>query len=117
MKLTRVSIRNFRSIKELSFNFPESGFLVLVGTNNAGKSNIIRAINAICGEEFFNSDKLETHDYYLRDSKNHPRIQLSFDDGNLAQYSEHKSWVEYLGPGGSKLQFGRKIKEEFPCTY
>ena len=37
MKLTRVKIDNFRSIKSMDFAFPESGFLVLVGANNAGK--------------------------------------------------------------------------------
>jgi len=51
MKLKRVVIENFRSIKRLKFDFPESNLLVLVGANNAGKSNIIRAINAVCGEE------------------------------------------------------------------
>jgi len=34
MKLTRVKIDNFRSIKSMDFAFPESGFLVLIGTNN-----------------------------------------------------------------------------------
>ncbi len=52
MKLTRVKIDNFRSIKSMDFAFPESGFLVLVGANNAGKSNVIRAINNIFGVEW-----------------------------------------------------------------
>lgn len=47
MKLTRVKIDNFRSIKSMDFAFPESGFLVLVGANNAGKSII--AITASSG--------------------------------------------------------------------
>lgn len=34
MKLPRVKIDNFRSIKSVDFSFPESGFLVLVGANN-----------------------------------------------------------------------------------
>jgi len=42
MKIKKIYIKNFRSIKELSFTFPEKGFLVLVGPNNAGKSNILR---------------------------------------------------------------------------
>jgi len=50
MKLKRVRIENYRSIKKVEFDFPESGMLVLVGTNNAGKSNIIRAIDAVVGE-------------------------------------------------------------------
>jgi putative ATP-dependent endonuclease of OLD family len=62
MKLTHVSIRNFRSIKELDFSFPESGVLFLVGSNNGGKSNIIRAINSICGEAWFGPDKMQDFD-------------------------------------------------------
>lgn len=50
MKLSRIRIQNYRSIKDTVFDFPESGILVLVGENNAGKSNIIRAIDLICGE-------------------------------------------------------------------
>ena len=52
MKLSQVKINNFRSIKTLDFNFPESGILVLAGANNAGKSNIIRAINNILGVDW-----------------------------------------------------------------
>ena len=40
MRISRVYIKNFRSIKEVEFHFPESGLMVLVGANNAGKSNL-----------------------------------------------------------------------------
>jgi predicted ATP-dependent endonuclease of OLD family len=46
MKLDRVSIRNFRSIKELTFDFNPS-FKILVGKNESGKSNIIRALSLL----------------------------------------------------------------------
>ena len=59
MKLSKVKIQNYRSIKEIEFEFPESGILVLVGENNAGKSNIIRAIDLICGEAWIGKEKLE----------------------------------------------------------
>jgi len=50
MKLKKIKIKNFKSIKNLEFAFPKSGILVLVGENNSGKSNVIRAIDAICGK-------------------------------------------------------------------
>jgi len=38
MRINKVYIKNFHSIKELEFTFPESRLMVLVGANNAGKS-------------------------------------------------------------------------------
>lgn len=50
MKLQRVSIKNFKSIPptgvEIAFR---NGLLVLVGKNNAGKSNIIEATSVLLG--------------------------------------------------------------------
>ncbi len=43
MKLNRVEIKNFRSIKDVSVNF-EPACRVLVGINESGKSNILNAL-------------------------------------------------------------------------
>ena len=48
MKIKRVVIKNYRSIKELEF---EPGDLcTLIGENNSGKSTIVRALNLVLGE-------------------------------------------------------------------
>lgn len=49
MYLSRLYIKNYRSIKELDLVLAR-GKNVLVGRNNAGKSNIIRAIDLVLGE-------------------------------------------------------------------
>ncbi|HEY4489552.1 MAG TPA: AAA family ATPase [Candidatus Paceibacterota bacterium] len=46
MKLDRVSIKNYRSIKELDLNF-DPACKVLVGINESGKSNILRALELL----------------------------------------------------------------------
>lgn len=46
MKLDRCEISNFRSIKDLTFNF-ENSFQCLVGLNEAGKSNILKALSLL----------------------------------------------------------------------
>ncbi len=66
MKIKKIYIKNFRSIKELSLTFPEKGLLVLVGSNNAGKSNILRAIDALLGDSWFTTDKLEIYDHFVQ---------------------------------------------------
>lgn len=47
--LSRLFIRNFRSIREIDLRF-EPGKNVIVGRNNAGKSNIVRALDLVLGE-------------------------------------------------------------------
>ena len=49
MFLARLYIRNFRSIRECDIRF-SPGKNVVVGKNNAGKSNIIKAIDIVLGE-------------------------------------------------------------------
>src|SRR3989344_3567222 len=50
MKLNRVEIKNFRSIKDITVNF-EPACRVLVGINESGKSNILNAL-ALLGKNF-----------------------------------------------------------------
>lgn len=120
MKLKKVSIRNFKSIKNIEFQFPESGILVLVGENNAGKSNIIRAIDLICGESWIGKEKLEDHDYYLRDKSKEMSIDLFFDLGQSVHFSpDNGKWGISCFDDWSQQRrnYNLQIKEAFPSTY
>lgn len=121
MRLQRVNIKNYKSIKDLQFDIPDSEILVLVGENNSGKSNIIRAIDLICGEAWIGKEKLEDHDYYLRDKSNEIEIDLFFDSGNSVHFSPnngkwgvtcYRDWNQLY-----KEDYGFQIKEIFPSTY
>lgn len=78
MKLVRLEIRNYRSIKEqvgekaITFD----GLDCLVGKNNAGKSNILKAIVFLIGEE-----KLEEDLYYERDTSREIDVRGYFEVG------------------------------------
>ncbi|WP_183108701.1 AAA family ATPase [Thermohalobacter berrensis] len=50
MFVSKLYIKNFRSIKKLKISF-RSGKNVLVVKNNAGKSNIVKALNLVLGEK------------------------------------------------------------------
>lgn len=66
MYLSRLRIKNYRSIKNLDLKF-KKGKNVIVGKNNAGKSNIIKAINILLGESSPTYQKLENiteNDFY-----------------------------------------------------
>ncbi|MCL4491430.1 MAG: AAA family ATPase, partial [Nitrospirae bacterium] len=48
--ITNITIRDFRSIASAQINIP-SGYLPIVGANNSGKSNILRALNLYFNNE------------------------------------------------------------------
>jgi len=53
MKLDRFEIKNFRSIEDIRINIEEKNgkkCLILVGKNEAGKSNILKALSAVFGQ-------------------------------------------------------------------
>ncbi|SCW82633.1 AAA family ATPase [Mucilaginibacter sp. NFR10] len=47
MKLTSVAIKNFRSIQYLTISFTDNNFKLLVGKNESGKSNILKALSLL----------------------------------------------------------------------
>lgn len=69
MKIQHIQISNYRSIKELDIDV--SDFLVLIGANNSGKSNILKALNFF----FQGSEKIAADDVF------------SFFDGRETQVS------------------------------
>ena len=53
MQLKRIVIKNFRSIKNMEIDIKEingKNCIILVGRNEAGKSNILKAIAAVFGK-------------------------------------------------------------------
>jgi putative ATP-dependent endonuclease of OLD family len=87
-------IENFRSIKDLELEFPKSGILTLVGPNNAGKSNILRAINNILGDQWFKGENAELNDFYMKDRGNTIKIEIRFDTGRKVLFNSNEAWPE-----------------------
>ena len=48
MQITKLHIRNFKSIQNMKLDHIENA-LILVGKNNAGKSSVIHALRAVSG--------------------------------------------------------------------
>ncbi|OQX21152.1 MAG: hypothetical protein BWK75_03815 [Candidatus Altiarchaeales archaeon A3] len=72
MYLNRLYIENYRSIKKLDLKF-EKGKNVIVGKNNSGKSNIIKAIDLILGESsptWEKSENIADNDFFEGNTEN-----------------------------------------------
>jgi len=66
MYLSHLYIENYRSIEKLDLKF-KKGKNIIVGKNNSGKSNIIKAIDLILGEKsptWIKSDNITDNDFF-----------------------------------------------------
>lgn len=81
MKVKSIEIENYRSIKRAVLTIPESAPLVLFGPNNAGKSNILSAIDRVLGERWPLNIAMDDNDYFERDANKNPcaSITASFE--------------------------------------
>lgn len=69
-RIEKLSVKNLRSIGDdrVTVRFPDAGALVLLGENNAGKSNITRGLELLFGDQWPGTRRLEDHDFHGRDS-------------------------------------------------
>lgn len=77
MKITRVKISNYRSIKHLEFQ--PSNICAIVGENGAGKSNILAALDFLLGERYPQSHQLSKSDYFNHDENLKITIAVEFE--------------------------------------
>lgn len=93
MKITRLKIQNYRSIREIDFK-PEP-LCAFIGENGSGKSNILKAIDFVLGPTWPSSRSLTNDDFYRQDPNNKIAIEMEVeaDDGNhkiLFQWEERR---------------------------
>lgn len=78
--LQTLEIENYRSIcGPIQIEFPRGKPVVLIGENNAGKSNIVRALGLVLGPAYANNHDPEDHEFYCRDRGNPITIRAFFD--------------------------------------
>ncbi len=77
MLITKVSIQNFRSIRSLEFE--PSELCALIGGNNAGKSNILKALNIVLGDRWPGVTSIDDQDIYGHDQNLDIEIAVWFD--------------------------------------
>lgn len=75
--IKKVKIQNFRSIKNLEIELNKIN--AFIGPNNAGKSNIMKALDLILGETYPTIKSFDDKDFYKYNKDNPILIQISFD--------------------------------------
>ena len=78
MYISQVKIRNFRSFKSLDLEL-QPGKNVIVGKNNSGKSNIIKALDYVLGEKYPTYINFGVEDFHaICSDSNEPQYSSSF---------------------------------------
>ncbi|MDI6602547.1 MAG: AAA family ATPase [Patescibacteria group bacterium] len=130
--IKKLIIENFRSIKKVEINLgPMNAF---IGPNNAGKSNIMKALNLILGENYPSVRSFEENDFYNYDKSNPIKIVTIFSSGLSSNY---KVWgfqltfngndCEYVAvdnngniltyPGGKEVRVSNEMRNEVALMY
>jgi putative ATP-dependent endonuclease of the OLD family len=104
--VVRLAVRSYRSIQDsIEINFPKGVPVVLVGENNAGKSNLIRALNLPLGQFWPGSHDPEDHEFFGRDRNNPIHITVEFDE------------ADPLGGRYTEAHWRYKEDAEPPCSF
>lgn len=101
MHLSRLFIKNYRSIQEIDITFSK-GKNVIVGRNNAGKSNIVKALDLVLGENsptYNKSENITDNDFYSWKEldKNGNQVASSSDEIHI--------WCELSREVGESLNY------------
>ena len=127
MYISNIHIENYRGFSDLSVDFKD-GINILIGPNNSGKSNLLRALALIFDGKF--RKQLSVDDFYngitLSTLKQHsPKIVVTVtlsqsDDEDLMgdELVTVSSWLVKLEkPYSAKLQYEFFLPEEYESIY
>lgn len=122
MKISKLTINNFRGIKNAEIYF--NGHTVLVGDNNVGKSTIIEAIDLVLGPERLSRyPVIDEHDFYAGDylDKDNNEIEINIEliviDLNEEQLRHFRNNIEWWNLKKNKLKKNPPAKETDEPTH
>ncbi len=78
-EIESIKIQNYKSIKNLELILPKNKPVALIGENNAGKTNILKAIHLILGERYPGNFSPQVNDFFKRQEKD-IKISVNFSE-------------------------------------
>ncbi len=92
MRIAKVHIENYRSLKD--FTLEPGPLCVLIGENNAGKSNVLRALNLALGDTWPSERSFSEEDFYNQNTSQDILIQVFFDEKIEDWRNNHKADIK-----------------------
>lgn len=100
MKITRIRIQNYKSIKDIDMRLSDK-VNVFIGENSVGKSNIFAALEWVLGSVYPSFNNFPKENYYRGDESSCVRVRIGFDDGHFLEMSN--KWQDRFGHEKSGL--------------
>ena len=100
MKITRIAIQNYKSIKNIDIKISDK-VNVFIGENSVGKSNIFAAMEWVLGSVYPSFNNYPKEDYFRGNETAKVTITLYFDDSHFLQMTN--KWYDKYGNEKSGL--------------
>jgi len=107
MRIERLKIRNYRSLRSVDLVLPQ--VCALVGPNSSGKSNLLKALKLALAQDWVRADSVQDADHWMGDPSNDVMIGVKFTEPVLYKKFKFQTPVEVHG---ICHQFGRKATGE-----
>lgn len=131
--IKKLIIENFRSIKNVEIKLGTLN--AFIGPNNAGKSNIMQALNLVLGETYPSVRSFNEKDFYNYNKSNTIKIEAKFDsqltcnpnvygfqltfDGVNCEYLaiDNNGNIATYRPSGREIRVTNEMKDEVALMY
>jgi predicted ATP-dependent endonuclease of OLD family len=107
MRIERLKIRNFRSLRSVDLVLPQ--VCALVGPNSSGKSNILKALKLALAQDWVRADSVQDADRWMGDPSNDVMIGVKFTEPVPYKKFKYQTPVEVHG---ICHEFGHKASGE-----
>lgn len=94
MKITNITIENYKSIKKLILR-PNGRLNVFIGENSVGKSNIFAALSSLLGPVYPSFNSTTKQDHWKGDLDNKIKIKIEYNNGQYLELAEE--WIDPRG--------------------
>ena len=101
MQLTKAVIKNFRNIKDLSFDFTKT--TAIVGKNHIGKTNTLHAVYWVLADALLDNSKEFDSITPTDDRRATTMVELTFDDGFKVAKTYKEIWQKIRGTSSERL--------------
>jgi predicted ATP-dependent endonuclease of OLD family len=130
--IKKLIISNFRSIKDIEIEFGPMNSLI--GSNNAGKSNLMKSLNILLGATWPTARSFDDRDFHKYNKTSPITMQVIFDsaltcnpdvwgfslsfDGNVCEYyatDQNGDTLTYAS--GREIRVSNEMKDEVSLMY
>lgn len=116
MYITRIFIKNFKSIKEIDI-YPNKWLNVFIWENSVGKSNIFKALDWVLWKTYPTFNQIPREDHFMWDYENKIQIIIEFDDRMTFCLNENEERYKFKMTQWNNSFFNDETRKKYCCAY